>query len=144
MNCKSKILAIIFQGLVLITVASNASAHGEDKPGPHGGIIRMPSSFHTELVSVDEHSLQIYLLDIMFKEPVSQDSTVKAEVVDGTDHFLLNCKAKGKAFSCFVPTEKTLSRGELVVSATRSQVQGSDQRYALPLSLHTKSEKTHQ
>ena len=37
-----------------------AFAHGEDKPGPHGGHIKMPANFHTEVIASEDGSFHIY------------------------------------------------------------------------------------
>ena len=38
--------------------------HGGNKPGPHGGKIKMPGMFHTELLLNSAHHFEIYLLDM--------------------------------------------------------------------------------
>ena len=58
------ITALIFSTLTVLSV--NLFAHGEDKPGPHGGYIRMPGSFHTEVVK-EKAGYRVYLLDINWK-----------------------------------------------------------------------------
>ena len=47
-----------------IWTATNAFAHGEDKAGPHGGFIRMPGAYHTEVVPVSKNQAKVYLLDM--------------------------------------------------------------------------------
>lgn len=55
-----------------------AFAHGEDKPGPFGGGIRMPGAFHSEAVLFYPNEVKIYLLDMNWKNPTVSDSKVEA------------------------------------------------------------------
>ena len=50
--------------------------HGGNKPGPHGGKIKMPGMFHTELLLNSAHHFEIYLLDMKFKDPITNKSEV--------------------------------------------------------------------
>lgn len=59
----------IVTGLLLSIFSTHASAHGENKPGPNGGYIRMPGAFHTEIVPNGKHKIKVYLLDIEWKNP---------------------------------------------------------------------------
>ena len=63
-------LKLIISILISSLVGLTAFAHGEDKPGPHGGHIRMPANFHTEVIQDLDGSFHIYLLDMQFKEPI--------------------------------------------------------------------------
>lgn len=38
---------------------SSSFAHGEGKPGPNGGEIRMPGAFHTEAITVEKNKLKV-------------------------------------------------------------------------------------
>lgn len=52
----------------LIVLPETLFGHGEDQAGPHGGKIRMPNAFHTELVvSKNRDKALFYLLDVNFK-----------------------------------------------------------------------------
>jgi len=111
--------------------SSRAHAHGEDKLGPHGGMIRMPAAFHTELViAKDQKSFEIYLLDIAFKNPTVEKSSVQAALIDEAQKRLsLECRAEKAAFRCPVPAASDLSRATIEVVATRLGVKGNPVSY---------------
>ena len=60
-------LILVFSSLLLIN--SHLFAHGGNKPGPHGGKIKMPGMFHTELILNAPNDFKVYLLDMKFKNP---------------------------------------------------------------------------
>jgi len=110
-------------------LAIEVRAHGMDKPGPHGGQIQMPGVFHTEVVS-EAKGFKVYLLDIQFKNPTVQNSSVEAEIT-GREGKKLDCKAMGDHFFCAV--EKAPKKGELIIRSTRENEKGSEAKYKLPL-----------
>lgn len=109
-------------------------AHGEDKPGPHGGYIRMPGGFHTE-VKLTEKNLQIYLLDIHWKEPVTEKSKVEVEYKTATGTTKLACRADQTFFACELPKGFKKDTGKLMVMAERKGMKGAKAEYDLPLKL---------
>ena len=110
---------------------SLAFAHGEDKPGPHGGYIRMPGNFHTEVLQ-DKRNLKVYLLDAEWKNPSVSNSSVKM-TVNGKP---LECRAEGNLFICpLLPNTDLKRKGKLVLEAKREGSVGNPVTYALPLKL---------
>ncbi len=112
-----------------------AFAHGEDKPGPHGGVIRMPGAFHTEVVAHGDRAFHVYLLDVAFKDPVVADSTVALWYVapDGKT-VEVGCVKGGDHFGCRLPEAVPAApSGALKLRATRKGLKGSDVSYPLPL-----------
>lgn len=109
-------------------------AHGENKAGPHGGHIRMPGAFHTELVLNKDQDLQIYLLDMNFKNPSIKDSKVEvyAKSNSGTQVTFKCPTMGGDHFHC-LPEMKFPLNGELVVKAVREKAVGNEAVYKLPL-----------
>lgn len=109
-------------------------AHGESKPGPHGGEIRMPGTFHVEVVA-NEEALDVYLLDMNFKHPQVADYKVRAVIERDGDRFTLECLvAKGeKMFRCLLPSDEKLDAGSLVVDATRGGLPAVPMQFELPL-----------
>lgn len=129
-----KVLGISFM-LFSMNYASRAQAHGEDKPGPHQGFIRMPGAFHTEVKDEGPRGFKIYLLDVSLKNPSVDDSLVEATVSakDGRS-IALACKVEGKAFICQGPEGlKKESLSALSIKAKRKGVQGGVAQYPLPL-----------
>jgi hypothetical protein len=124
---------VIFLAIVLLS--PNVFAHGEDKPGPHGGFIKMPGAFHTELVQLSPNQLRVYLLDIDFKNPVVENSNIK---ISTRNKKLINakCKPEKDSFLCDFPKSISLTRrGSLRVAATRLGQAGVPIEYKIPFSL---------
>lgn len=133
---------IVYIGLGLLGGASSAFAHGEDKPGPHGGVIRMPGAFHTEIVAQGDNAFDVYLLDINWKDPTVKESSVSVVHVDGERRTALNCKPRETLFSC--EGESTAFKsGLLTVKAFRLGTQGIEVAYPLPLRVEPTEDEHH-
>ena len=128
--------------LLLVLAASHVFAHGENKPGPHGGHIRMPGAFHTELV-LDSQSAKVYLLDIRFSNPVTENSKVDLVLNAQDKNKEISCVKKQDYFECPLPSKLT-HIPEIKLKAVRNGVTGKEARYPLPLSFpQTKAPNTH-
>lgn len=124
--------ALMFCLLVLPT--SMSWAHGEDKPGPSGGHIRMPGGFHTELTLDEQQGAHIFLLDINFAHPTVKDSKIEMKWVSGKSEIPFRCDVMGGDHFHCVPTQKyPAKKGELRVLATREKSRGQEAIYKLPL-----------
>lgn len=116
--------------IIIISLIQLAFSHGEDHPGPHGGKIQMPGAFHTEVLS-QKDKVQIFLLDMNFENPTVESSTLSAYLkTDKTKH-KLTCDKSTNSFSCHIP--KNLSKGQLILEATRSGAKGNEAIYNWPL-----------
>lgn len=115
--------------LILIMLLTPPTwAHGEDRPGPHGGFISMPGPFHVELVLVGERRVKAYLLDMNWENPTLTESSV--ELVQGRNS--AKCTAKENHFDCEFPIAVNLTKtGELQVKAKREKEIGQT-AYSLP------------
>lgn len=124
---------------LMILGALNVSAHGEDKEGPHGGFIRMPGAFHTEVVLKNPQSILVYLLDMDWRKPTVQDSQVTVTTAAASaakKKIEGKCKVQEQAFFCEFPAGVDLTKkGELIVKANREKMQGNEAQYELPLKL---------
>lgn len=111
-----------------------AFGHGEDKPGPSGGYIRMPGAFHTEVVQVNNQKFKVYLLDINWQNPTVKNSSIAATVKIKSSEVNVSCKAEGNYFSCKLPRGKSLKgANEITLKAIREKVTGGLAKYELPL-----------
>jgi hypothetical protein len=81
----------------VLLISSAAFAHGEHKLGPHGGKIRMPGSFHTEVVSEGPKEVKVYLLDMKFQTLSTDKSFVSLKHV-GNKKTEANCKKRIEYF----------------------------------------------
>lgn len=126
-------LKIVFIFLFAAAVYTTAHAHNENIPGPHGGRTQMPANFHTEVVSDKDESFHIYLLDVEFKNPVTENSSIEAYVKNGNKKTTLKCIVMNKDhFHC--ANKKSIKTGFLVLKTKRSGTEASmDAKYELPL-----------
>jgi hypothetical protein len=129
--------------LINILVASSALAHGEDQQGPHGGEIRMPGAFHTEVVQGKPNSFFVYLLDINWKSPTTRNSTVDASIKNSNTNINLTCIANADHFECKSARQLTsFNNGEeLNIKAVRESATGGLAVYKLPLKKHLSKTK---
>jgi len=119
---------LIFSLLTILSL--NGFAHGEDKPGPHGGYIRMPGAFHTEVVK-EKNGYRVYLLDINWKNPSVLDSDVKASIQVGKNKTDLNCTKESDSYLCISSLPQ---KGMLNINSKREgQAGGIPSSYNLPL-----------
>ncbi len=120
--------------LLVITLAGVlALAHGEDKAGPHGGFIRMPGGFHTELILEEKNLLKVYLLDMQWQNPTVEKSALS---VNYNDVSTAKCSAQIDFYQCTFPKSVDLTKkGKLKVVAARQQQKGIEVFYPLPLKL---------
>lgn len=102
---------------IFLVVSLKAFAHGEDVPGPHGGHIRMPATFHTELVIHNEITAKIYLLDLQFENPVIKNSSVSVKHKIGKTTYNLKCTPAVDHFRCL--SRDPMLKGILSVKASR-------------------------
>lgn len=118
--------------LFLLIVPFTVFAHGEELPGPHGGFIRMPGAFHTEVVP-EKAGFKIVLLDIDFKHPLVNNSSVIVHIQKNKQTHALKCKVEADHFFC--PAKKTWmqEKGMLLVEAEREKAKGAIVSYPLPL-----------
>ncbi|WP_347356657.1 hypothetical protein [Bdellovibrio sp.] len=117
----------------LIMLPALSWAHGEDKPGPHGGHIQMPGAFHTELIVGKDQSAHIYLLDMNFENPTAQNSEIKVTAKNKKAEVKYTCSVMdGNHFHC-IPDGKVPAKTTLIVQATREKAVGNEAVYKLPL-----------
>lgn len=130
--------------LVVITFflcsSSFLMAHGESNYGPNGGFIRMPGSFHTELVRTENPLVyKIYLLDIAFKNPTTSGSSVSLRY-SGEKSGVAECTKKSNFFECRFKSKVDTNVGSLILTATRYNKKAAPAEYSLPLKLTRNSE----
>jgi len=115
--------------LTLTALSVHVFAHGENKPGPHGGYIRMPGAFHTEVVK-EKNGYRIYLLDMNWKNPSVLDSSVSANILAGKKKTELTCTKELNSYFC---KSSLAEKGELNITAKREGQTGIVAQYKLPL-----------
>lgn len=109
-------------------------AHGESQPGPHNGFIRMPGTYHTELV-MDQPTatLQIYILDMNFKPLNTDQAEIHAFYTQDkapNQRQKLPCAKRGSFFACKA-REIRLDSGTIFVQSKLRNENGKDVAYAL-------------
>jgi len=127
----NKFLIGIITTALFSSLSIDVFAHGEDRHGPHGGYIRMPGAFHTEVVK-EKQGYRIYLLDINWKNPTVENSSVQASLEVGGKKTHLICSQEKDSYFC-KSTQKP--KGQLNVLAQRQGQAGGVAIYKLPLKL---------
>ena len=123
MKLKSAIISVLFSTTIF--------AHGMNKPGPHGGYIKMPSSYHVELLNSGSN-LKIYLLDINFKNPTTKNSSVTVEF-SGVISYKNLCEKIEDHFECPKPKNSLEGYNKIIIYSEREAIKASSAQYALPL-----------
>lgn len=118
-------------GFFLLTFS--IAAHGDDKPGPHGGKIQMPGAFHTEVLNYQNKGFKVYLLDINFENPISKNSIVKAKIKANDKEFALNCAPHPDHFYCEKNSSNVKGEGDLYILAERNNAKAVEVKYQLPI-----------
>ncbi|AHI06159.1 hypothetical protein BDW_08295 [Bdellovibrio bacteriovorus W] len=118
---------------LILGLSQFAFAHGEEAPGPHGGHIRMPGAFHTELNLDKKNEAHIYLLDMNFQNPTQTNSKVEMEYRSGKSKTAFKCGTMGKDHFHCKPEKALKGKGELVITATREGAPGNEAIYPFPL-----------
>ena len=109
-------------------------AHGENKPGPHRGFIRMPGAYHTELLKVTEKSFRVYLLDMEWKNPTTKDSKISVNAKSQTGQQPMKCSAERDYFKCNLPTNWSWADlSEINIESNREGSHGGIANYRFPL-----------
>lgn len=129
---------LLFMTFVLL-MTFNVFAHNENQYGPHGGYIRMPGTYHTELVPKENQLFNIYLLDVNIKNPTTKNSSVSLSYQGKTGtKTSYKCIKVKDYFSCSLDSKVAvldLKSGALIVEASREGKTGKAVEYSLPLSL---------
>jgi hypothetical protein len=117
---------------LLALASSQAFSHGDEAPGPNNGVVRMPGAFHVEVVQQGSNHFDVFLLDMEFKNPVTDKSEVKAFLQNKTK-VTISCTPREKFFRCSIPKDADLKSGVLEIAAVRKGVPGVVVNYPLPL-----------
>lgn len=120
----------------IVGMSPSAFGHGMDKPGPHWGYIRMPGTFHTEIVMNGENTFLLYLLDDNFKNSLVKNSSVEVIMKREAKENALTCKTNQDHFRCEINGNLTFQNGdEIRIRAKRLGISGGVAIYRLPLKL---------
>lgn len=119
--------------VTLLIISSTVSAHGMNKPGPHGGFVRMPGTYHIELVP-SGLELKVYFLDMNFKPLPISDAIVEL-TLNGKKPFKAQCLKEMQFFRCDTNEQSYKKFKEISIE---SSIKGSDETksvYKVPLKL---------
>jgi hypothetical protein len=136
-------MRILILAFAVLLPALPAWGHGEDKPGPNGGFIRMPGPYHTEIVPLGTNKIKVFLLDINWKNPSVQKSTLSIDHRSQTN-VKADCVIKDSiSYLCSFPKDVDITKkGKLIVNSQREGQKGMETSYDLPLRLEP-SKDTH-
>lgn len=122
-------------GLCFFFIILNIQAHMESEYGPHKGFIRMPGAFHTEVVQLKDNSFDVYLLDINFKKPMTDNSEIQMTLIQNNTSDSFVCKKLVDRFNCGLLDFKGKLSGKIILKSKRENAVGSEVTYDLPLRL---------
>lgn len=120
-----------FLTVSLFVMSLSVFAHGENKAGPHGGHIRMPGAFHTELV-LESQVVRVYLLDMSFKNSTTENSKISLSALSKAGSIPAHCSEKKTFYECRFP-EKISTYSKIKLTAQRKGLKGKEVHYPLPL-----------
>jgi len=126
-----KLLFVPF--LTFVLYSSSIFSMGGDKPGPNGGYISMPGTYHVELVDKGQ-VFRVYLLDMSMRNPIVLNSSVKLKFISNKSQEI-SCSTEKNYFVCKKPTGKFK---EVIVDSTRNKVHAIVATYKLPLKFDKK------
>lgn len=136
----ARFFVLILSSVVFFSL--NGWSHGEEKAGPNGGYVRMPGPFHTEVVPVKKNSLKVFLLDMQWQNPSTNESSLVVALKSKSGAETAKCAVPSAGsgsenfYLCEFSVAVDLSKkGELKVLSRRDGMQGAEVSYALPLSL---------
>lgn len=124
--------------ILSLLITSNVFAHGEDKLGPNNGFIRMPGTFHIELVPQMEGTFLVFLLDLQNKNATIKNSFVKLKIKNEKNTIDLSCRPMEDHFIC-TNSRKFISlpNTQIIVEAKRLGIDAKEASYDFPLKLKT-------
>ena len=94
----------------------------------------MPGAFHTELLVRSASEVDIFLLDVAWKNPTTQKSSVVVELKIGAETASLKCVTLEDRFRCGVNDGVVIAPGgQIEIAAMRAGVAGGLAKYRFPL-----------
>ncbi len=119
-----------------LLISTNIRAHGEENFGPNKGYIRMPGSFHTELVPQMDGAFLVFLLDLQNKNPITKDSSVDLKIKNSKESVQFKCTQMEDHFHCTNDKKVTITAdSKIVLKAKRHGIKAQEATYDLPLKL---------
>lgn len=120
--------------LIILFYSYNLYSMGNDRPGPNGGIITMPGTYHIELVEKAD-AILIYLLDLNLKNPIVLNSSVSLKFMNARPVEVI-CSPKINYFVCDKPKVGLAPFKQIEVEAFRNKVKSKKAFYNLPLKIN--------
>ncbi len=119
----------------LIAISARISwGHGESQPGPHGGFIRMPGAFHSEILPVGGGQFKVFLLDINWKNPSVKNSLLELNHIEKKKVKATCEEMEALYFLCSFPKNLNVTKkGTLLLLSQREGQKGQEVSYQLPL-----------
>lgn len=114
-----KLLILIIN---IVSTSTMVFAHGEDKPGPHGGKIEMAKNVHTEVAADKDGSFHIFLLDGNIENPTVKNSSLEATIKSDKKDLKLQCSVMGETHYHCKSKDKRSTSGKLLLKAKRDNV----------------------
>ncbi|MBC7712148.1 MAG: hypothetical protein H7177_02350 [Rhizobacter sp.] len=118
--------------LLTVFLSTNAFAHRMNKPGPNNGFIRMPGTYHIELVA-QKNIIKFFFLDIGFKPLPTTKATVKM-ALKGLTEVAVSCVKETQFFLCDMKDANMNKYSEIDVKTSKAGEKEVTSIYKIPLS----------
>ncbi|MBC7428260.1 MAG: hypothetical protein H7336_06590 [Bacteriovorax sp.] len=118
--------------LITVFLSSNALAHRMNKPGPNNGYIRMPGTYHIELVA-QKNVIKLFFLDTGFKPLPTTKATVKM-ALKGLNEVPVSCVKEIAFFVCDMKDANMNKYSEIDVKTSKAGEKEISSIYRIPLS----------
>jgi hypothetical protein len=117
--------------LFAFCLSEQTLAHGMNKPGPHGGYIRMPGNYHIELVPAGKE-LKVYFLDMNFA-PIPLNEATVSLTLTGKKPLKAQCLKEMHFFRCDTKELSFKMFKEVVVESSKAGEVEATSTYKIPL-----------
>jgi hypothetical protein len=112
-------------------LSASSYAHGMNKAGPHGGYVRMPGTYHVELVPAGKE-LKVYFLDMNFAPiPINQASVTLT--LNGKKPLKAQCLKEMHFFRCDTNEQSIKNYKEVLLETSKDGETPATSNYKIPL-----------
>lgn len=94
----------------------------------------MPGAFHTELKPLGPSSFDLFLVDMEWKNPSVENSSLSVVLNQGKkDEATLDCRKKEDRYTCSLGKKRSFKKGDvLTIQASRMGAPGIPVKYPYP------------
>jgi hypothetical protein len=128
---KAAFVTILMTLAVTYITSMPLYAHGMNKAGPHGGYIRMPGTYHVELVPAAKE-IKVYFLDMNFA-PIPLNQAHVTLTLNGKKPLKAQCLREMHFFRCDTNEQSFKNFKELILESSKDGEPMATSSYKIPL-----------